>query len=99
MDDLQPNDKVEWRAGKTPATSHIRRGVIKEILPGGTALVATEVEGKTVIEEIRSARLRKAEIPAPAKVKKAGTKREKKAKEIAPARGKKAARKKAAAKV
>jgi len=99
MIDLQPKDKVEWRAGNTPSTSHIRTGVIKEILPGGIALVETKVEGKTVVEEIRAARLRKAEVPQAVKGKKAGMKREKKAKKIAPASGKKAGRKKAAAKV
>jgi hypothetical protein len=79
MAELQPKDKVEWRAGNTPSTWHVRKGVLKEILPGGTALVATEVEGKTIIEEIRAARLRKVELPAPAKVKKARKKKGKKA--------------------
>ena len=97
MAELQPKDKVEWRAGNTPATSHLRKGVIKEILPGGIALVATEVEGKTIIEEIRAARLRKVEVPAPAKVKKAGKKKGKKA-AAKSKRGRKVAKKKATTK-
>jgi hypothetical protein len=70
MAELQPKDKVEWRAGETPSSSHLRKGVIKEVLPGGIALVRTKVEGASVLEEIRMARLRKVEQPKPAKVKK-----------------------------
>ncbi len=70
MVELQPKDKVEWRAGETPSSSHLRKGVIKEVLPGGIALVKTKVEGESVLEEIRMARLRKVEAPKPAKAKK-----------------------------
>ncbi len=79
MADLQPKDKVEWRAGDTPSTSHLRKGVVKEILPGGIAAVRTKVEGENVIEEIRAARLRKVEQPKAVKGKKARAKKGKKA--------------------
>ncbi|MDD5556180.1 MAG: hypothetical protein PHN82_02905 [bacterium] len=88
MAGLQPKDKVEWRAGDTPAKSHLRRGVVKEVLPGGTCLVRTRVEGQSVVEEIRLARLRAVEAPPkkrgrkpgrPPVAKKAGRKAAKKA--------------------
>lgn len=93
MAKLQPKDKVEWRAGATPSTSHMRRGVVKEILPEGIALVRTRVEGESRIEEIRLARLRKVEEPpkvtrkkkkkgkAAAKAKKAPARRRRRKKE------------------
>lgn len=75
MAKVHPSDMVEWRAGDAPSTSHIRKGIIVDILPGGIALVRTNVEGNTVIEEIRAARLRKSELAKPVKVKEAGTKK------------------------
>jgi hypothetical protein len=71
MAKLQPKDKVEWRAGATPSTSHLRSGVVKEVLPDGIALVKTKVEGVSVLEEIRAARLTKVEEPKKAPKKKA----------------------------
>lgn len=70
MSGLQPGDGVEWRAGTTPSTFHTRRGVIKEILPSGLALVKVQVERETIVEEIRAVRLRKIEPPEPVKEKK-----------------------------
>jgi hypothetical protein len=75
MAKVHPKDMVEWRAGDAPSASHIRKGIITEILPGGIAFVRTKVEGEAVIEEIRTARLRKAELAKPVKVKKAMTKK------------------------
>lgn len=81
MAKLQPKDKVEWRAGSSISTSKIRKGVVKDILPDGIARVRTRVEGVYIIEEIRSARLKKVEEPAKP--------RKKKSKKAAPAKGKK----------
>lgn len=75
---LQPNDKVEWRAGARPSSSKVRKGVVKEIRPDGICLVRTRVEGAYIIEEIRSARLSKVEEDQPAKKKKAKKKKKKK---------------------
>ena len=66
MAHLEPKDKVQWRAGDTPSSSHMRTGVIKEVLPGGLCLVSTKVDGAAVVEEIRMARLKPVEPPAPA---------------------------------
>ena len=74
MAGLQPGDRVEWRAGSTPSVSHMRQGVIKEILQSGIALVMVKVEGVTIVEEIRAARLSKIEIPKPVKEKTAAAK-------------------------
>jgi hypothetical protein len=66
MAHLEAKDKVQWRAGDTPSSSHTRTGVIKEVLPGGLCLVSTKVDGAAVVEEIRMARLKPVELPAPA---------------------------------
>ena len=66
MAHLEPKDMVQWRAGDTPSSSHMRTGVIKEVLPGGLCLVSTKVDGAAVVEEIRTARLKPVELPAPA---------------------------------
>jgi len=92
MAGLQPGDKVEWRAGSTPSVSHMRQGVIKEILPSGIALVRVKAQGETIVEEIRTARMRKVELPAPVK-EKVG---ERKSRKASAKRGK-AAKKKATA--
>ena len=97
MAQLQPKDKVQWRAGDTPSSSHLRTGVIKEVLPGGLCLVRTKVDGEMVVEEIRMARLKPVEPPPEAPKKKGGARRAGKAGKAAPA-VKKAAPKKAAAK-
>ncbi|MEJ2744184.1 MAG: hypothetical protein P8123_00605 [bacterium] len=72
MAELQPGDNVEWRAGTTPSTFHTRKGVIKEVLPSGLALVRVGVQGKTIVEEIRAARLRKIDLPKPVVEEKTG---------------------------
>lgn len=77
MAKLQPKDKVEWRAGARPASTKVRKGVVKEIRPDGICLVRTRVEGAYIIEEIRSARLSKVEEDLPAKKKKAKKKKKK----------------------
>ena len=92
MAKLKPKDKVEWRAGTRPSLSRMRKGVIKEILPEGIALVRTRVDGVSRLEEIRVARLRPVEEPPKAAPKKRAKRTKKK-------RGpKKAAGKKAPAK-
>jgi hypothetical protein len=72
MAQLEQKDKVQWRAGDTPSSSHMRTGVIKEVLPGGLCLVSTKVDGAAVIEEIRMARLKPVEVPAAAPKKQGG---------------------------
>jgi hypothetical protein len=69
---LESKDKVQWRAGDTPSTSHLRTGVVKDVLPGGLCLVSTKVDGVVVVEEIRMARLKPAEPPAAAPRKQVG---------------------------
>lgn len=64
---VEAKDKVQWRAGDTPKASHLRTGVIKEVLAAGLCLVSTKVDGVTVVEEIRMARLKPLEVPATAK--------------------------------
>lgn len=87
MAQLQPKDKVQWRAGDTPSSSHLRTGVIKEVLPGGLCLVRTKVDDELVVEEIRMARLKPVEPPAAVPKKKRGAAKAKKA------RGKKSKKK------
>ena len=114
MAHLEAKDKVQWRAGDTPSSSHVRTGVIKEVLPGGLCLVSTKVDGAAVVEEIRMARLKPVEPPAPAPktkgakptAKKAGKGEEKVEKPVAAkkagkrgAKAKKASRKKSKKKV
>ncbi|MCX6357923.1 MAG: hypothetical protein NT045_08650 [Candidatus Aureabacteria bacterium] len=60
---LKPKDRVEWRAGNSASTTHLRQGVVQDLLPGGICLVKTKVSGETEFEEIRAARLRKVEEP------------------------------------
>lgn len=69
---LEAKDKVQWRAGDTPSSSHVRVGVIKEVLSGGICLVGTKVDGVTIVEEIRIARLKPVEPPAPVPKKQVG---------------------------
>lgn len=95
MAQLEPKDKVEWRAGETPSSSHLRTGVVKELLPGGICLVRTKVEGQSVIEEIRAARLRKVEPPARTPKKRGRKARAGKAPAKRTGKGKKAGAKKA----
>jgi|LAHU01.1.fsa_nt_gb hypothetical protein len=85
MAQLQPKDKVQWRAGDTPSSSHLRTGVIKEVLPGGLCLVRTKVDGEMAVEEIRMARLKPVEPPPAAPKKKGGARRAKRAAKAAPA--------------
>ncbi|HOE27183.1 MAG: hypothetical protein IT574_09735 [Candidatus Aureabacteria bacterium] len=97
MAQLQPKDKVQWRAGDTPSSSHLRTGVIKEVLPGGLCLVRTKVDGEMVVEEIRMARLKPVEPPPEAPKKKGGARRAGKAGKAAPAAEKAAPKAKKAA--
>lgn len=72
MAQMKEKDKVQWRAGDTPSSSHVRLGVIKAVCAGGLCLVSTKVDGVTVVEEIRMARLKPVEVPAAAPKKQAG---------------------------
>lgn len=95
MAELQPKDKVEWRAGDTPSKSHLRKGVVKEVIPlEGVALVRTKVEGESVIERIGLKRLRKIEEPPKKRGRRKGAK---KAGKRGRPRGRKSAKKRAAA--
>jgi hypothetical protein len=78
MAHLREKDKVQWRAGDTPSRSRVRTGVIKMVCAGGICLVSTKVDGVTVIEEIRMARLRPLEAPEAAPKKRAGKRAAKK---------------------
>ncbi|GAF86249.1 unnamed protein product [marine sediment metagenome] len=91
MAKLQAKDKVAWRAGASPSTTHVRTGVLKEILPDGTCMVRTRVEGAYRIEQIRLSRISKVEEP-----KKATGKKAKKGKKRASGKKKKKAAKKKA---
>jgi hypothetical protein len=92
MSELKPGDNVEWRAGTTPSRFHTRKGVVKEVLPSGIALVKVGVEGKTIVEEIRAVRLSKIELPKPVEEEAGASKGSK-----AAVRGRKGAKKKARA--
>lgn len=72
MAQLKEKDKVQWRAGDTPSSSHVRLGVVKAVCAGGLCLVSTKVDGVTIVEEIRMARLKPVEVPAAAPKKQAG---------------------------